>query len=158
VDESSPCEPIEESGRVVLEAERMLHELLPNAVVLRFAGIYGPGRLLREKSIRAGEPIAADPEKWLNLVHVADGVSAVTRAAEAAAPGSTYLISDGRPVRRRDFYGELAELLGAPPPRFEPAPADHADRRVSNAKARQELRWEPAYPTFAEGLRASLGG
>ena len=34
-------------------------------------------------------------------------------AAERAAPGSTYNVSDGTPVRRRDFYAHMAELLGA---------------------------------------------
>ena len=44
VDEASPTEPVEESGRVVLEAERTLHALRPGAIVLRLAGIYGTGR------------------------------------------------------------------------------------------------------------------
>ena len=51
VDEASPTEPLEESGRIVLEAERTLHAALPDAVVLRFSGIYGPGRLLRRATI-----------------------------------------------------------------------------------------------------------
>src|SRR5438552_2269194 len=70
VDESSPTEPAEEAGRVVLEAERLLRERLPAAVVLRFAGIYGPDRLLRGQAVRNGEPLVGDPEKWLNLIHV----------------------------------------------------------------------------------------
>jgi nucleoside-diphosphate-sugar epimerase len=54
-----------------------------------------------------------------------------------------------------------AELLGAPPARFEPYPPGkvvptEANRRVSNRKAREELGWAPAFPSFAEGLRASV--
>src|SRR3954451_12434504 len=51
VDETSATEPVEESGRVVLEAESVLRSVCPEAVVLRFAGIYGPGRLLRERAL-----------------------------------------------------------------------------------------------------------
>src|SRR5437016_4098403 len=70
VDEDSPTEPREESGKIVLEAEALLHARLPQAIVLRFAGIYGPGRLLRQKTIQAGEAIVGDANKWLNLIHV----------------------------------------------------------------------------------------
>src|SRR5438105_10460227 len=57
IDEASPTEPEEESGRIVLDAETVLRTKLPTAVILRFAGIYGPGRLLRRTTIEAGEPI-----------------------------------------------------------------------------------------------------
>mgnify|MGYP002400673341 CR=1 FL=1 len=51
VDETSPTEPLGDSGRTVLEAERLLQALLPSAIGLRFAGIYGPGRLLRRQAV-----------------------------------------------------------------------------------------------------------
>src|SRR5262249_28387718 len=71
VDESTPVNPTDEGGQVAWEAEQLLQRLRPDAVILRLAGIYGPGRLLRRaKSMRSGEPIAADPEKWLNLIQV----------------------------------------------------------------------------------------
>src|SRR5262245_12061732 len=50
VDEDAATEPQEESGRAVLEAEHLLRQQLPQAVRLRFAGIYGPGRLLRRQA------------------------------------------------------------------------------------------------------------
>jgi nucleoside-diphosphate-sugar epimerase len=163
VDETSPTEPTEESGRVMLEAERLLHERLPDAVVLRFAGIYGPGRLLREKALRAGEPVVGDPQKWLNLIHVEDGAAAVVAAAEQAAPGATYNVSDDRPVRRRDFYRLLARLLGAPEPRFVPPPAgaplpghERHNRRIGNRRLRTELGLSLRYPSYEEGLPASV--
>ena len=52
VDETAATEPESESGRVVLEAERLLRARRPAAVILRFAGIYGPGRLMREQAVR----------------------------------------------------------------------------------------------------------
>ena len=163
VDESAPTEPAEESGRVVLEAERLLRERLPGAVVLRFAGIYGPGRVIRRQAIAAGEPIVGDPEKWLNLIHVEDGAAAVLAAEEGAAPGAVYNVCDDRPARRRDFYEELARLLGAPAPRFvppapgaPPPPHERANRRILNRRLRA-LGWGPRYPSFREGLPASLG-
>ena len=156
VDESSITEPVEEAGRVVLEAERALRSALPEAVVLRFAGIYGSGRLLRKQPLLNGEPLVGDATKWLNLIHVEDGADAVL-AAERAAAGETFTVADGEPVSRRDFYTFLAELLGAPPARFEERPEPGAaNRRVSNRRLREALGWSPRYAGYRAGLRASI--
>jgi nucleoside-diphosphate-sugar epimerase len=161
VDETAATEPLDESGRVVLEAETVLRRRLSGAVVLRCAGIYGPGRLPGERALRAGEPLAGDPEKWLNLIHVEDGTAAVLAADERGQAGQVYNVADDRPVRRREFYGLLARLLGAPEPRFVPPAPDapppgheRANRRISNRRLRQELQVELRYPSYQEGLPA----
>jgi nucleoside-diphosphate-sugar epimerase len=163
VDESSPTEPQEMSGQVVLEAEAVLRAKLPGAVVLRFAGIYGPGRLLRRQRIEQGEPIAGDADKWLNLIHVEDGARAVLAAQQYGQPGRVYNVCDDHPVRRRYFYATLARVLGAPEPRFMSPPADQptpphekAHRRINNRRMKQELQAELRYPDYEQGLRASL--
>jgi nucleoside-diphosphate-sugar epimerase len=163
VDETATTEPTDDSGRVVLEAEQLLRARRPDAVVLRFSGIYGPGRLLRAQAIRSGEPLVGDADKWLNLIHVEDGAAAVFAAAEQAAPGETYNVSDDRPVRRREFYRHLAVLLGAPEPRFvAPAPGrpspphERNNRRIVNRKMQTELGVALRYPSYLEGLPASL--
>jgi nucleoside-diphosphate-sugar epimerase len=161
VDEHSLADPQEESGRICLEAEQLLHRRLPEAIILRFAGIYGPGRLLRRAAIEQGQPIAADPDRWVNLIHGDDGAAAVLAAEARGQPGRIYNVSDGRPVRRRDLFVELAKRLGAPEPRFVPPPADkpheRGHRRVSNRRMREELQVTLKYPTYVEGLAASVG-
>lgn len=157
VDESSPTEPVEEGGQVALECERLLRARLPEAVVLRFAGIYGPGRVIRRAAVERGEPLAADPDGWLNLIHVSDGARAVHAAADRAASGQTYNVADDRPATRREFYAELAALLGAPEPRFT-GPASGANRRVSNRRMRSDLGVGLDFPDFRAGLRQAIGG
>ena len=90
--------------------------------MLRFAGIYGPGRLLRQKAVAAGEPIVAGADRWLNLIHVEDGARAVLAAEDYGLPGRVFNVCDGRPVLRRDFYTALAKVLRAPPPHFKLLP------------------------------------
>jgi nucleoside-diphosphate-sugar epimerase len=159
VDETSSTEPQEESGRIVLDAENLLRARLPAAVILRFSGIYGPGRLLRRKTIEVGDPIAADPDKWLNLIHVDDGARVVLAAAERGQPGRTYNVCDDHPVRRREFYGEMARLLNAAAPRFElPAPDripphERANRRIVNRRMKEELQITLEYSDYGSGLR-----
>ncbi len=156
VTESSVTEPAEESGKVVLEAEQLLRAKRPDAVVLRFAGIYGPDRLLRKQPTLTGQPLVGDAEKWLNLAYVADGAGAVLRAESHAALGETYNVSDGTPVTRRGFYTLLAELLGAPPATFDHRPEPGApNRRIDSTKFRA-LGWEPAFASYREGLTAAV--
>ncbi len=160
VDETAATEPAGESGRIVLEAERALlahRQALPSATVLRFAGIYGPGRLLRRKEqLKAGTPLEGDAQAWLNLIHVEDGAAAVL-AVEDRGDSPVYNVCDNEPVRREVYFSYLADLLGTSAPRFESTTgsSDRANRRISNRKLRA-LGWEPRYPTFREGLRASL--
>jgi nucleoside-diphosphate-sugar epimerase len=141
----------------VLEAEQLLRNLRPDAIILRFAGLYGPDRLLRKQPILKGEPLVGDADKWLNLVHVEDGADAVLTAETRATPGSTWTIADDTPTPRRAFYTLLAGLLGAPPATFDPRPEPGAaNRRVSNRRAKRELGWEPRYQSFREGLPAAV--
>ena len=158
VDEAAATQPTEDSGRVILEAERLLRERRP-AVVLRFAGIYGPGRLIRSREILAGAAIVGDADKWLNLIHVEDGAAAVVAAGERGEPGTIYNVCDDRPVRRRDFYTRLAAVLAAPPPRFVAAPrSDPVNRRIVNRRMKAELGVVLRYPSFEAGLELAAFG
>jgi nucleoside-diphosphate-sugar epimerase len=164
VDEDAATEPVEESGHIVLEAERLLVARFPAAVRLRLAGIYGPGRVLRRQAVALGEPLVGDGDKWLNLIQVDDAAGTVLAAEEPQQRGRVYNVADDEPVRRRDFYGLMATLLGAPPPRFTPpgpgAPStghDKANRRIVNRRLRQDLGVELAYPTYRVGLPAAVG-
>jgi nucleoside-diphosphate-sugar epimerase len=157
VDESSLTEPLEESGRVVLEAERTLRSLRPDAIVLRFGGIYGPNRVLRRQALLAGEPLTIDAEKWLNLIHVSDGVTAVLAACERGEAGATYNVCDDEPVTRRAFYTESAIVLQAPPAMFAYQAmtiASEANRRVRNRRLCEQLGWRPHHASYRDGLRA----
>lgn len=161
VEETSSTEPQEDSGRIVLETERTLRNAMPEAIVLRFSGIYGPGRLLRRQTIESGEKIVGDAEKWLNLIHVEDGAAAVLNAFSAPL-GSTFNICDDEPVRRRDFYRELARCLNKPEPQFLPPtpdqptpPHEKGNRRIRNEAMRRILSVELKYPSYRVGLASS---
>jgi nucleoside-diphosphate-sugar epimerase len=164
VDEAAATEPVDESGRVVLAAENLVRGRCPSAIVLRFAGIYGPARLLRQQTIERGEPIVGDPERWLNLIHIEDGGMSVLAAEDRGKQGVTYNVADDRPVRRCEFYVALACLLGAPAPSFlVPPPGtllpnhERANRRIMNRLLRDELQVPLRYPTYETGLPASIG-
>jgi nucleoside-diphosphate-sugar epimerase len=162
VDEATPPDPRREGGRASLAAEESIaaHPLGQRSVILRLAGIYGPGRVPFIRELRAGEPIPARTSGWLNLIHVEDAAAVVVAAAEVPLSGrSVYCVSDGVPVERGEFYSEVARQIGTPPPRFvEPDPNSprtaraEGNRRISNARMLADLRVTLAFPDYRAGL------
>jgi nucleoside-diphosphate-sugar epimerase len=171
VDEQTPSDPQRDGGKASLAAEEVLrrHPLGRRSVILRLAGIYGPGRVPYLDKLRASEPLAVPSAGWLNLIHADDAAQIVVAADQWAASQTgddglhVFCVSDGAPVVRGDYYAEVARLIGAPPPTFCTPPADSpaaaraaSDRRVSNEKMSRLLGVELQYPTYREGLAAIL--
>jgi nucleoside-diphosphate-sugar epimerase len=168
IDELTPPDPQRDGGRASLAAEQVLaaHALGRRSIILRLAGIYGPGRVPFLDKLRAAEPIPAPVDGYLNLIHVDDAASVVI-AADSMEPFDNgprvYCVSDGYPVQRGEYYREVARQIGAPPPRFATPDADsprmvraNANRRVRNARMLDELRVQLTYPTYRAGLSAIL--
>ncbi|MBI4604144.1 MAG: NAD-dependent epimerase/dehydratase family protein [Planctomycetes bacterium] len=158
VDETSPGEPTDERHRALRAGEedvlRLARERGLHAVVVRLAGLYGPGRSPGEWLRRPGmheRVLRGGREAWMNWVRVEDAAEAAVLALERGRAGEVYLVSDGSPVRRGDFYREAARLAGLPPPELPSDPRD-LGKRCSIEKARQELGYEPRYPSWREGL------
>lgn len=167
VDEQSPCNPVQANGQTCLTAEQLVQrqsefdseESALSTTVVRLSGIYGPGRLLsRVATLKSGEPLAGNPDAWLNLIHVDDAAAAVVKCELADEIPNVLLVSDDEPLRRRDYYGMLAELVGAPIPRFvatetpNPDSPGELNKRCRNNLAKLALGWSPHYSTVREGL------
>ncbi len=166
VTEESPTQPASPAAGVLLEAERVLRQAaaegrLP-AVILRAAGIYGPGRGYWLKQFLAGQVVPeAQAGRLLNMIHRDDLVSAILAALERGQPGQVYNVVDDEPVTLREFFEWLAAQTGRPLPSggsgsAAAGPRAATNKRVSNRKLRQELGWSPRYPSFREGCALEL--
>lgn len=173
VDESSACQPTRPGGKACLAAEQLLQAspLADKAIILRLAGIYGPGRVPNIRALRTAQPVIAPAASYLNLIHVEDATMAVIATDQSATP-STYVVSDNRPVLRREYYRELARWSGLDPDSIEfvenppQPPADAASeqrsqRQVGSKRVRSDhilrtldLRWR--FPDYQAGLAAVL--
>ena len=161
VDEDSPTEPDRETGRVLLETERIVRNA--GGTVLRAAGIYGPGRSVLLRRFLAGEAVLeAGGERWINQIHRDDLAAALALTLTCPAEdisGRVFLASDDRPLRQRELYVWLAARTGRPVP--PPAPADYdrkrgwTHKRVCNARLRS-LGWRPVFPTFLDAVERGL--
>lgn len=164
VTESTTPSPTRIGPRIALAAERALQTDLAEckSVVLRLAGIYGPGRIPMAPRLQAGLPLAVPRNGFLNLIHVQDIARAILWALDARQPRPMYLLSDGHPVVREDFYRHLAELCGISDPKFvEPEADDPKVRRATNKKIDSSCFWNdsgltPEFPDYRAGLRHSL--
>ena len=159
IDERSTTEPTTESGRACLDAERLLSTFPGRWAIVRFSGLYGPDRVPRRASLLKGEPIAGDPAKWINWIHIDDAADAAIAALDRAKSGETYLASDDRPVRRDEFYSFVADRLGAPLPRFVPLPPggrEDSNKRVANRKIREELDVRWLHADYRSGILDAL--
>lgn len=132
--------------------------------VFRLGAIYGQGRSALD---RLAETVTVKPGQVFSRVHV-DDIAAVL-AASMARPraGGVYNVADDAPSSAEGVLDEAARLLGRPSPRRVPFnDAELSDearrfwrecRRVSNARAKAELGWRLAYPSYREGLAAING-
>ncbi len=170
--EETPPAPATERGRRRFDAENALlawgRERDVPVVILRVAGIYGPGRLPIEK-VRKGAPVLAENESpRSNRIHSDDLARVCVAAARRGKGGDVYNVSDGQPGTIGQYLCAVADLLGVPrPPTVTMAEARRVmseamlsylseSRRLDNRKMREELGVELLYPTLESGLAASM--
>ena len=164
IDESSPAEPGGFSGACLVAGERRMLESPIPATVVRFAGIYGPGRGWLIERARAGARCTDSPPKYTNRIHRDDcaGVLAhlVNRAVDREPLDDRYIGVDDEPAAECEVLDWLAARLGAPPPKriaASDSTAGGSGKRCSNARLRG-TGYRFRYPTFRDGYAAVLAG
>lgn len=157
-----------------LDALRYLEQVVttsihPEGIVLRYGSFYGPdtgmfSRAMIEELRHRRVPLIGTGAGWWSFVHVDDTASAVVAAIERGRPGQVYNIVDDDPAQVSEWLPALAATLGAKPPFHIPGwvgrllAGEHMVsmmtqvRAGSNAKAKQELGWQPAYPSWRQGF------
>jgi len=142
---------IDESASIDLtksrvQSEEYLREY-HGAIVLRVAGIYGPGRNPLDW-IRQGR--VGLSRKYVNLIHVEDLAAICLAAIEKGKPGEAYNVSDGTPYLWSEICATAQQRWGVA------ATAVKEDRssgkRISNAKLRTELGYTLKHPDLFEAL------
>lgn len=134
--------------------------------IFRLPGIYGPGRSTLDR-IRAGRARRiALADQVFSRIHVDDLAAGLVASIRRPRAGGIYNLCDDEPAPNSDVVAYGARLLGLPvPPEVALADARlppsalrfYAEtKRVSNALAKAELGWRPAFPTYRDGLRAVL--
>ena len=139
----------------------------PEGIALRYGLLYG-GDAAQMRALLARRGLSVVKGGVLGWIHHQDAAAATVAALEHGHPGQAYNLVDDLPATWREVYSTMARAFGAPPPHQLPrwvfrlvAPyvasfAVDTSIRAANAKARAELGWHPAYPTYHEGIAAMV--
>ena len=173
--EDDPLDPHPPAAqRQSLAAIRHVERVVPAAapmqgIVLRYGSFYGPGAsdaftdLVRKRRL----PIIGDGAGIWSFLHIRDAAAATVAALEHGGPG-VYNVVDDEPARVTEWLPFLAQAVGAEPPRRIPVwlgrlaagevavSAMTQIRGSSNARAKHELGWQPAWPSWRQGFAHGL--
>ena len=159
------AEAIASLERQTLEASAM------SGTVLRYGWFYGPGTSYDPQgsiptAIRKGAmPVVGAGAGTYSFIDLRDAAAATIKALAHDTSGIFNIVDDA-PVRLGEWLPIAAALLGAPEPgRMDEALARqrfgdlrvyymNEQRGASNAKARRELDWQPAFPSWRTGFEA----
>jgi 2-alkyl-3-oxoalkanoate reductase len=173
--EDDPLDPDPPAAqRESLAAIRYLERVVPAAapmqgIVLRYGSFYGPGAsdefvgLVRKRRL----PVIGDGAGVWSFLHIRDAAAATVAALEHGRAG-VYNVVDDEPARVAEWLPFLAQVVGARPPRRVPVWLGRLAagevgvsvmtqiRGSSNARAKQELGWQPAWPSWRQGFAGGL--
>jgi nucleoside-diphosphate-sugar epimerase len=141
-------------------------------IVLRYGGFYGPGTSMapgepQVEMVRKRKfPLVGDGGGVWSFIHVADAADATVAAVEHGSRG-VYNVVDDDPAPVAEWLPALAQELGAKKPMRVPRFVGRLFagevgvmmmtelRGASNVKAKRELQWRPAHPSWRQGFQAA---
>ena len=155
VDENTPVDASSDRARGRIEAEQAVAEGPWSSLVLRPAGIYGPGRGVQE-SVQRGEHSMS--ESLVSRIHV-DDLAAHAEVALLSTITGAYPVADEDPCPSREIAEFCARLLNLPltdANHSDRVPRFAANRRVDGSEIRRLLGITLAYPSYRDGVPAAL--
>ncbi|MCC7380692.1 MAG: NAD(P)H-binding protein [Deltaproteobacteria bacterium] len=165
VDETTPPRDLADRARARLDIERALAKVGLPLKVVRIAGIYGPGRTMRD-AIRKEQLILFEGGPPTSRIHVEDLARILEAMTEPSAP-PLIIACDDEPAETLEVARYTCRLLGLEAP--EPVSVEDARRVLSpmalemrlgghrcRSLVRPKLIGRLTYPTYREGVRASL--
>lgn len=159
VGENSEVAPSRFSGRALLRGEQLLAASVWPSSVVRFTGIYGPGREQMLNKVIAGECAPELPVHYTNRIHRDDCVGFLTHLIARAEAGDEladcYLGSDDEPTTIQQVQSHLAAALG-----IEYVCGGSPVQRTGSKRCRNDLLkasgYQLQYPTYREGFESVL--
>lgn len=153
VDETSPTEPTRFNGRILLQAEQQVLKHHVPGTVIRFSGIYGPGRSHLLGQVFHGKGYANEPLQYSNRIHRDDCAGVLAHLINKQGRGEPlediYLASDGHPCTLHEVSHWLAAQMGRRLTDLAP-PREGGSKRCSNQRL-LDSGYRFLYPGFRDG-------
>lgn len=156
IDESSPTDPENFSGRRLLEAEQIILGSGYVSSIVRLSGIYGPGRnRLIEQVIN--QRASASPH-YTNRIHAEDCAAALAHLIELGKQhtlATIYLATDSNPTPMVEVVSWIAEQLNVSNFLAADTTNERGNKRISNQRLISS-GFRLAYPDFKTGYNELL--
>jgi nucleoside-diphosphate-sugar epimerase len=161
VDEASPAEAASFAGRYLRQGEESLWQGPFPATVIRFGGIYGPGRTRLLDNLRFGAATCVEtPPLYTNRIHRDDCAAALHHLLQLKEPRALYLAVDNQPAPQCEVLQWLARRLGVAGPTVVNAASVEETKLRANKRCRndrlRESGFQFRYPTYREGYQTLL--
>jgi nucleoside-diphosphate-sugar epimerase len=163
IDESSPAKADRATSQALRDGERLVLASAFPATVVRFSGIYGPGRTRLIDSVAAGSArLELGDTRYLNHIHRDDCAGVLAHLMGRVNPAELYVATDNEPKPRNELLRWIADTLGRPSPPFADEERDQkaTSERGGNRRYKNERLCESGYffkyPTFREGYGALI--
>jgi nucleoside-diphosphate-sugar epimerase len=155
VDEDSIVQPDNATSQLIRQAEQKLMDLDAGNIVVRFSGIYGPGREYLLRMATQAPAIQKTPPYYTNRIHQRDCVGVLAFLLELRMAGvaleQCYLASDDEPVPMWEVMSWLAEHLKCQPPTVKSTDNQTVmNKRCSNRRLKA-LGYKFYYPSYKDG-------
>jgi len=153
VDEHSPAEPKRASAVLLRQAEDiLLNSSLPCSVV-RFSGIYGPGRTQLLNSLKTAKPVS---RAFTNRIHVDDCAGVLAHLLLLESPlDPIYLATDQLPVSGIEVRKYIAEKLNVAEPSYADIEGSKRGKRCNNRRL-LDTGYRFIHPDYRSGWNALL--
>jgi nucleoside-diphosphate-sugar epimerase len=156
VDEHSSTSPTNFSGKRLLEAEKVIQESGFNNTIVRFSGIYGPGRYRLIEQVK--EKRASTSMHYTNRIHADDCAAVLAHLIKLDKTQQLkpiYLASDSSPTPMVEVVSWIANVLNINDFLSANAINERGNKRISN-ELLLESGYQFLYPDFKLGYKNIL--
>jgi nucleoside-diphosphate-sugar epimerase len=158
VDEKSPVSREQFQGRLLLEGEEIVAASGKQPIILRFSGIYGPGRTRLIDMVRSqAARIVPGVRDWTNRIHRDDCAEIIIHLLQKKNAEGIWIGTDREPVDRNTVFKGLAAMLAVELREAGTSESGERNKRCSSGKLLAS-GYHFVYPTWREGYGAMLSG
>lgn len=155
VNEETLTEPVAFAGKKMLEAENQLHASDFPHTVVRFSGIYGPGRTRLINQAKSGSYCDPEPEVWTNRIHRDDCIAVLSYLIEQDQQGKKlddlYVASDPQPVTLYEILEWLKDRISDVDPDHDVPEASRRGSKRCSCQRLLDLGYEFKYANYQIG-------
>jgi hypothetical protein len=120
--------------------------------IVRLAGLYASDRIIGKEVILDGQALSGKGDNWLNLIHTTDAANLLIEVMASETASSIEMGSDGNPVRRAKYYGDLANYYSREAPAFRNEETERGEgRRCDNSITVERTGWRAAITDYRKG-------